>query len=630
MSNSYQGYEVMKHRAIMTGKMYFGIVVVCIGLQVVSLIAAVYFLVPAWDRELLWKWPLAKLLSVTPFHPEFQFHTAQKIISIPAHELAANFTYSDIFRDADAPWGRVVMLSFLAWLFLPLSLRFFSKATSQIKDNEYIRGARLITEAEIKKENDGTGIIPIGSIIISEDLSRRHLLIAGQTGSGKSTVLIQHLDEIRKAKRRAMANDFKGELVEHFYRHGQDSILNPLDTRGLGWTLFNELKTKPDLSAIAGSLIPPAKGEDRFWSSAAQDVLRGVMAYCFNSGNRSNAALWRAVTSPIKDIANMCQATASGQAGYSYIQDASSKQAAGVIAVLMSYVSWLEFATDGPFSLREWAGAPGDGVTFITSIEEVSNLLRPYLSLFADLAGKRLLALPENDSPEKSIYLILDEFGNMQRLPTVKRLLTAGRSKGVVVELGISDLAGVESIYGRDDTHTIINCCSSKMIMNLGDPDSAKFFSDLCGEEEYWQSSTTYSISQDDQKGGENHSRQIKTRKVVLYSELMRLPVGQGYFMLPGGNPALIKVPRTKANERPVVNQSFVLREGLSLDDVEARDYEITTRAIEVRESPAPDELKNKVLENVSKRSREDREAEEALETGVQTAQFNLSNDLTL
>lgn len=46
----------------------------------------------------------------------------------------------------------------------------------------------------------------------------------------------------------------------------------------------------------------------------------------------------------------MCQSTTSGRAGYSYIQDASSKQADGVIAVLMSFVSWLEFATDGTFS----------------------------------------------------------------------------------------------------------------------------------------------------------------------------------------------------------------------------------------------------------------------------------------
>jgi type IV secretory pathway TraG/TraD family ATPase VirD4 len=630
LQNSYQGFEVIKHRVIMTGKMYFTIVVMCVAFQVVSLIAALFHFIPVWDLELLWKWPVAQLLATSPLNPTFHFHMPQGVVSITAKELVTNFKYTDLFNDVDAPWGKAFALSFLAWGFLPLSLRFFSRATTQIKDDEHIRGAQLITEAEIKNKSDGTGILPMGSFKISEELSRRHLLIAGQTGSGKSSVLIHHLDAIQKSRRRALANDFKGELVERFYRPQQDLILNPLDSRGLGWTLFNELNTKPDLSAIAGSLIPPSKGEDRFWSAAAQGVFIGIMADCYNSGNRTNAALWRAITSPIKKIADMCQATASGQAGYSYIQDASSKQAAGVIAVLMSYVSWLEYASDGPFSLRQWANSQTDHVTYITSLEEVSNTMRPYLSLFADLAGKRLLALPENNSIDNSIYLVLDELGNMQRLPSVKRLLTAGRSKGVIVEIGVQELAGVESIYGRDDTRTIINNCGSKMIMNLGDPDAAKFFSDMCSDEEYWQSSTTYSISQDDQKGGENHSRQIKSRKVVMPAEIMRLPVGRGYFMLPGGNPALIDVPWTEANERPVVNKPFILRNGLSLDDVEAREYEITARAVDVKESPVPDELKNKVLENVTRRAREEKEDEEALEQGASPTQINLSFDLTL
>jgi hypothetical protein len=112
-------------------------------------------------------------------------------------------------------------------------------------------------------------------------------------------VLIQHLDLIQQTECRAVVNDFKGELVERFYRPGQDLILNPLDARGLGWTLFNELLSKADLTAIAGSLIPPAKGEDRFWSAAAQDVLRGLMAYCYQYQKRTNIDLWKAITSSI-------------------------------------------------------------------------------------------------------------------------------------------------------------------------------------------------------------------------------------------------------------------------------------------------------------------------------------------
>ena len=626
-SNNYQGYEVTKHRVIMTGKMYTEIGAACLAIQALLLFFMAFVFVDALHLQLAWKYPLAKATNFLFLKPVFRLPLNGEIVPVSGAKIAA-LAPSSVY-DAKI-WFPAILISCCAWLMAFPLLRFFGRTTAKIKEDEHIRGAKLITEANIRTQTKG-GILPVASIQISEELSRRHILIAGQTGSGKSTVILQHLDAITKAKRRAVVNDFKGEIVERFYRPHRDLILNPLDARGLGWSICNELQTKPDLAAISGSLIPNAKGEDRFWSAAAQDVFRGILAYCFNERRRKNADLWKAATSPIQTIAAMCKATPSGEAGYSYIQDASSKQAAGVIAVLMSYISWLEYAGDGPFSLRAWANTPSDIITFITSREEVSNTLRPYLSLFADLAGKRLLALPENTSPNDSIYLVLDEMGNMQRLPTVKRLLTAGRSKGVIVEIGVQELAGLESIYGRDDTRTIINNCGSKLVMNLGDPDAAKFFSELAGEEEYWQASTTYSISQDDSKGGENHTRQIQTRKVVMPSQIMRLPVGQGYFMLPGGNPALITVPWTAANKRRAVNQDFILRGGLSLDDVETRDYEITTRAEEIREKPAPDELKNLVLENALKRAQEDKEAEEELErAGNNVQQLNLNNDLVL
>lgn len=627
--NSYQGYEVQKHRLMMTVKMFFQISVACLALQALFFLLAFKIpryavtraapvsggtsswviksaeRVPGVYREFLWKYPAARLAQSFRLNPTFHVYAPDRLVKWPhdargyvtmrAYDIVRNVDYRLVLNAYRVPF----FFSFLSWICVwPVALCYVRRVTARIKDQEHIRGALLITEKAIRAESDGTGILPVSSILIPEALSRRHILIAGQTGSGKSTVLIQHLAAIQKAHRRAIANDFKGELVERFYRPDRDLILNPIDARGVGWTLFNELKSKPDLTAVTGSLIPPAKGEDRFWSAAAQDVLRGVMAYCYETNKRTNVELWKALTSQLHDITDMCRATESGHAGYTYIQDASSKQAAGVIAVLMSYVSWLEFAFDGPFSLRQWAEEVGDKMIFITSTDEVSNIMRPYLSLFADLAGKRFLALPESPEPEKTIYLILDELGNMQRLPSVKRLLTAGRSKGVVVEVGIPDFSSIESVYGREDAHTIINSCGSKLILNLGDPEAARFFSDLASEEECWESSTYYSISEHDHRGGENHNRQVRTRKVIMPAEIMRLAVGSGYFMLPGGNPAQVKIPWTDSNKRPVMHDAFILRPGLSLDELEAKDQEISLMAQKVLDGPAPEELKTQVTHN--------------------------------
>ncbi|UPU37867.1 type IV secretion system DNA-binding domain-containing protein [Geomonas paludis] len=630
--NSYQGYEVQKHRLMMTVKMFFQISAFCLALQTLFFLLA--FKVPRWSidrtaatpgrpgawiirnaervpgvyREFLWKYPVAHLVQSVRLNPTFHIyapgrlvkwpHDADGYVSMRAQEILRNVDYRQVLKAYRFPF----FCSFLGWICVwPAALWYVRRTTTRIKEQEHIRGARLVTEEAISSETDASAILPIASILIPEALSRRHILIAGQTGSGKSTVLIQHIAAIQKAKRRAIVNDFKGELVERFYRPEKDLILNPIDARGVGWTLFNELKSKPDLTAITGSLIPPAKGEDRFWSAAAQDVLRGVMAYCYENNKRTNVELWKALTSPLNQITEMCRGTESGHAGYTYIQDASSKQAAGVIAVLMSYVSWLEFAFDGPFSLRQWAEEGGDKMIFITNTDEVSNIMRPYLSLFADLAGKRFLTLPDTSESMRNIYLILDELGNMQRLPSVKRLLTAGRSKGIVVEIGIPDFTSIESVYGREDAHTIINSCGSKLVLNLGDPEAARFFSDLASEEECWESSTDYSISEHDHRGGENHNRQVRTRKVIMPAEIMRLPVGTGYFMLPGGNPAKVHIPLTDANKCPVVHRPFLLRPGLSLDELEAKNCEISVMAQNALAGPPLEELKIPAIKETAK-----------------------------
>lgn len=40
-------------------------------------------------------------------------------------------------------------------------------------------------------------------------------------------------------------------------------------------------------------------------------------------------------------------------------------------------------------------------------------------------------------------------------------------------------------LFLREDAYTIINSCGSKLVLNLGDPDAARFFSELASEEEY-------------------------------------------------------------------------------------------------------------------------------------------------
>ncbi len=483
-------------------------------------------------------------------------------------------------------------------LLFPLGLRYFSSVTKDIKEDEHVSGARLISEKALAKSEPATGILKFGTVHLSHETERTHIFIAGQTGSGKSTALFQQLDSIQRANRRCLIIDNKGEFMARYYRPEKDIILQPLDERGIGWTVLkNEVITKPDLHAITGSLIPPGHGDEKFWQAAAEAVLRGVMGYCWNQGTKQNSDLWKALTAPTNEIAEMCKVTAVGKAGYTFVQDASSKQAQGVCSVLMSFVSWMEYANDGDFSMRKWIQNNDGSTIFLRNHADVKNTLKPYLSLFADLLGKRINSLPENDNPQKNIYMIFDELGNFQKMPTLLDIMSESRSRGGCVTISVQEMARLESIYRPEDTKVIMNNCATQMFMRLKDGSTRKVVSESLGEEEYWQSSTSYTIK-DGKSGGENHGREIRKRFVVTPDDLHKLERGAAYLSLSGRDPALINIKLTDANRRIPGHNIFIPRRGLDMDEVRCTSIEIAAAAEIVLKTPPPPELVELVEKN--------------------------------
>jgi hypothetical protein len=130
--NSYQGYEVQKHRAIMMGKMYFQLIVLCLAAQLLLLLALIplqvnlaYQMVPAPHREFALKWPVALLERAFYLDGTFQLHSEKgkphwwsgakvDVVEVSAAQLVA-FPYTQVFTSKGAHWGLVVVLSFLAW-----------------------------------------------------------------------------------------------------------------------------------------------------------------------------------------------------------------------------------------------------------------------------------------------------------------------------------------------------------------------------------------------------------------------------------------------------------------------------------------------------------------------------------
>ena len=109
--------------------------------------------------------------------------------------------------------------------------------------------------------------IPVGA-------EGQHIELMGDTGAGKTTLIMQLLRQIQSRGESAIIYDPACEFIQRFYdKDREDIILNPLDARCPYWGPSEELRRRAEAKAIAASLYQPTsdrKGE--FFVEAPQKI----------------------------------------------------------------------------------------------------------------------------------------------------------------------------------------------------------------------------------------------------------------------------------------------------------------------------------------------------------------------
>ena len=354
----------------------------------------------------------------------------------------------------------------LIWSLYPLVLRFFARRAKEQRAEQHVSGAMLLSEKQVsiavRKDKEETSL-QFGSIRVPVSAETKHALIIGRPGAGKTQAVSHNLDILRKRKTKLIIYDFKGDYVGSFFDPETDIIFNPLDSRGIDWNVFSEISLITDIPAIAHSLIPQSFLADPFWNDAARAVFSGILHYLWQTNQKSNASVWDMVSSKTEVIASTLATIHEGREGHVYIQDAGSKQAMAVASVLMQYTSCFQYMGPGSsdFSISSWLHQDNPGWIFVSSYADIQDTLRPVLSLFVDILSRKLLSMA--DDYYRRVFIFLDEFGTLQRLSSIKNLLTLSRSKGGAVTIGVQDIGQIDRIYGPEPAPGAREC-----LWNLG------------------------------------------------------------------------------------------------------------------------------------------------------------------
>jgi type IV secretory pathway TraG/TraD family ATPase VirD4 len=425
-------------------------------------------------------------------------------------------------------------------------IRNIRKSGDQAFKDRVIGGTQIVSEAALAALTQplaGKQPIAIGRIAVPTAIETRHFAMIGTTGSGKTTVLRQTLDCIEARGEAAIVYDTSGDFIAHYYRPERgDIILNPFDDRCAFWSPFDEIAHPADADRIAHQLISETGShDDDVWLETSRILVANMLRALWTEGNCSLEALLDALqTKDTDELKRWLGQTSSART----FAEGAERATGSVIFMLAKAANLIQFLrgedTGGvPFAFRRYIASLDSHTSerpwiFVPRKEDYFEAAKPLLACWLECAASAVLGLPP--SPDRRIWLILDELADLPAVQNLARLLPEGRKFGAAITLTFQALGQMRHRYGDNIAEAMLACCNTKLFLQTVDQETRKWASQTIGECEIEMRMTADMLS----LGGETPRTTMTTvrqvRAAVLESEL-RLPKHQGYLLLPDGLP---------------------------------------------------------------------------------------------
>jgi hypothetical protein len=419
--------------------------------------------------------------------------------------------------------GAILLLLYLAY-----REKFGGQSSHEERHGRRTKGPELVSAFRWNRAAKPDGIRfklasrlgPFGpSFRIPRKLESSHILLLGDTGSGKSNAIRQILRQVEERGEAAIVYDPAGEFVQEFYRPDRDDlVLNPLDERCPFWDLHDELYQADNADAIAAAMLPEKEYERGFFTDAPRRVLSRLL-----KSGPSAAKLLEWMADPA-EIDRRLQGTSQA----AFVDPQAGPQRAGVLASLNMIADSLALLPedDGKrqkFVTGSWRFQRTRWV-FLTSKPSMRERILPLHSAWLDLFILRMMEPCVN--PAKPVWFVLDELASLNKLPQLHTAVTENRKYGNPVVLGFQGRSQLEKRYGQD-AEAMLSQPATKIFFKTSEPRAAKWISETLGEIEVerLKESRTPGLL----RSKKNFAMEIATKPLVMASEIAGLEPLRGY-----------------------------------------------------------------------------------------------------
>lgn len=347
---------------------------------------------------------------------------------------------------------------------------------------EAIREARYCLSEQIRQSGRGIEIAP--SVFIPRRMEVLHHLILGAVGSGKTVVLRGIIEQYISRGSRLIVHDSKGEYTEGL--PVDIALLAPHHADSFAWDISSDIASEQSAREFASRIIPSS--HDPMWSSGAREVMTGLLVGLQQSTPNWS---WKDLLNVVcaEPIATRSALSRHYPSAASFIEiDSDGEVAKTSLGILISMwaaaasilrplaLAWGEAPLSRRISLGKWLQGKDPRALVLQRSAEFPELSRIWIGAAIDLISAQVCGSSRPDTDDR-LAIVLDELPQLGMLKSLSQLLEVGRSKGLVVILGVQDREQLRQIYGPETTASWLSMIGTKIILRLNAGESADWAS---------------------------------------------------------------------------------------------------------------------------------------------------------